>query len=442
MESVQAVEPRPTPAIGARHAIALCVGVVVGAGIFRTPALVAGSSSSDAAFLGAWAIGGLLSIVGALCYAELASAYPHAGGDYHYLERAYGRRLAFLYGWSRLTVIQTGSLALLAYVFADYLSALWPLGEQGGPLYAAAFIVVLTGLNWLGVRSGSRAQLWMTCLEIAGLCGVIVAGLVFLPAAPAQAAAGTDGALGLVLVFVLLTYGGWSEVVYVSAELRGSRQRIASVMVVSLAIVSALYLLVNWAYLRALGLGGLAQSDAVASEVMGLAFGATGTAVMSLLVAVAALTSANATTITGARTAYALGCTVPRLRWIGRWHGGRNTPGNALLLQGGLALLLVTIAAFGRDEFGLIVEYTAPVFWSFLLLVGVAQFVLRRREPDVERPFRTPLYPILPALFCATSTYLLYSSLVHTGASALLGVGIVAAGALVLPFLEAPQTRR
>ncbi|GGC09170.1 amino acid transporter [Novosphingobium endophyticum] len=439
--SARTTQSEPAPVLEARHAIALCVGVVVGAGIFRTPALVAANSPGDAEFLGVWLIGGLISIVGALCYAELASTYPHAGGDYHYLERAYGHRLAFLYGWARLTVIQTGSLALLAYIFADYLTALWPLGDGAAPICAAALVVALTGLNWLGVQAGASTQLWLTGLEIVGLSLVIVAGFVFAPEAVSETAIPSEGSLGLVLVFVLLTFGGWSEIVYVSAELRGSRQRIAAVMIASLVIVTALYLLVNWAYLRALGLGGIAGSDAVATELMGGTFGRPGAVLISLLVAVAALTSANATAITGARTAYALGQAMPRLRWLGRWDGQRRTPGNALIAQGGIALLLVLAAASGRDEFGLLVEFTAPVFWGFLLLVGFAQILLRHRHPDIERPFRTPWYPLLPALFCATNAYLLYSSLMHTGASALLGLAVVGTGALLLPFLDSRKRR-
>ncbi len=430
----------PKPTIGARHAVALCVGVVIGAGIFRAPAMVAGASPSEAMFLTIWLVGGLLSILGALCYAELASAYPSAGGDYHFLERAYGRRVAFLYGWARLTVIQTGSLALLAYIFGDYLAALWPLGAYGSPIYAGALVAALTALNWLGIRHGAGAQFWLTCVEVLGIALVIVAGLLIAPAAEPLAPGEREGALGLVLVFVLLTYGGWSEVVYVSAELRDARRRIAPVLIASLSIVTLLYMLVNWAYLRALGLDGIAGSQAVAADVMARAFGPAGTAAISLMVAIAALTSANATALTGARTTYALGRDFPRLRWLGQWDAGRETPGRALLVQGGIALLLVIGAAFGRDEFSSVVEYTAPVFWFFLLLVGIALFVLRR-APKPAGGFRTPLYPLVPALFCATSGYLLYSSIAYTGPSALVGVAVLGVGALLLDFLSKPPAQ-
>jgi amino acid transporter len=433
-----AASPRPT--LGIRHGLGLCVGIVIGAGIFRAPAMVAGAATNEAMFLGTWVLGGLLSILGALCYAELASAHPDAGGDFHFLKLAFGRNLAFLYGWARLAVIQTGSLALLAYVFGDYLAALWPVGPYASSVYAALLVIGLTGLNWLGIRQGAGAQFWMTCAEALGLVAVIIAGLFVAPEAAPMLRAEREGSLGLVLVFVLLTYGGWSEVAYLSAELKDARRRIAPVMVAGLGLVTLLYVLVNWAYLRALGLDGVAGSQAVAADVMERAFGPAGVTSISLMIAVAALTSANATVITGARTSYALGRAFPRLRWLGRWSVTRGTPGNAMLLQGAITVLLVAGAAFGRNGFGAVVEYTAPVFWFFLLLVGVAVFILRRRVPPPPGCFRVPLYPLVPALFCATSAYLLYSSIAYTGASALVGLVVLALGGLLLLLVRSGST--
>lgn len=421
--------------LGAREVVAITVGIVIGAGIFRTPSLVAGAADSPAMVYLAWALGGFISIVGALCYAELASTYPGPGGDYQYLTRAFGKRLGFLYAWSRLAVVQTGSIALLAYVFGDYATQLLSLGPHSSALYAAAVVLVLTAVHWVGVRAAARTQNWLTLLEVLGLVAVVVAGLVMAPPAAAAPPPSDSTAFGLVMVFVLLTFGGWNEAVYMSAELKDSRRRMAPVLVFSLLLITALYLLVNAAYLRSLGLAGMAGSEAVAAAVMRLAFGNVGVAVISLIVGVAAVTSANATVFTGARTAYALGRHHRRLSFLGRWDEGAATPRNALLVQGGAALLLVVLGAFARDGFQLAVEYTAPVFWLFFLLVGLSVFVLRRRDPDVHRQFRTPFYPLLPALFCATNAYLLYSSLAYTGAGALFGLGVLAIGALLLiPF--------
>jgi amino acid transporter len=439
--SREAAAPRQT--LRAHEVLALTVGIVIGAGIFRSPSEVAGAAGSEAVMLLAWVAGGLLSIIGALCYAELASSHPSAGGDFHFLQRAYGPRLAFLYAWARLAVIQTGSIALLAYVFGDYFAVIAPIGPYSSTVYASVAVILVCGLSWLGVRLGARVQWWLTVAEVLGLVLVIVAGLLLAPAAVAAAPPEPAGgsAIGMMMVFVLLTYGGWSETVYLSVETQGSRGRMGTIMVAGLLIVTVLYLLANLAFLRALGLQGIAESDAVAAEVMRAAMGAPGAALISLAVAIAALTSANATAITGARSTYALGRSFSELRWLGRWNGARDTPANALVAQGAIALILVMAGAFARDGFVLAVEYTAPVFWGFLLLVGIALFVLRIREPDVPRPFRVPLYPVVPALFCLTSAYMLWSSLAYTGAGALVGIAVLVVGGCVLPLLSPPPPR-
>ena len=208
------------------------------------------------------------------------------------------------------------------------------------------------------------------------------------------------------------------------------------VLLLGLGAITGLYLLVNLAYMRALGLAGRAASEAVAAEVMRRAAGGAGAVLITAAVAVAALTSANATVITGARSTFALGRDMPQLGFLGRWNGTTGTPGNALLVQGGMALLLVIAGAFARDGFQMAVEYSAPVFWFFFLLVGIALFVLRRRAPDVPRPFRVPLYPLTPLLFCAANAWLLWSSLAYTGWGALVGAGVLAAGVILLLFLS------
>ena len=256
---------------------------------------------------------------------------------------------------------------------------------------------------------------------------------MFAPDQPVTVpAAGNDSAIGLILVFVLLTYGGWNEAVYATAEIKDAPRLMPRILTGSLVLIAVLYLLVNFAYLRVLGLGGMAESDAVAADLMRRVFGTPSATLISGLVVASVLTSANATMITGARSAYAVGRDFPALSFIGRWDERSGSPRTAMLVQGGLALLLVCLGAGARDGFRVAVEYTAPVFWLFFLLVGVALFVLRAREPETLRPFRVPLYPLLPLIFCGTSAYLLYSSIAYTGFGVLVGVGVLAVGGLLL----------
>ena len=421
----------PVPTLALKDAVGMIVGIVIGAGIFRTPSLVAANVTSETNALLLWLAGGAISLVGALCYAELTTTYPHTGGDYHYLTRAYGRPLSFLFVWSRVTVIQTGSAALLAFVFGDYASQLFSLGEYSPSIYAAIILVVLTGLNMLGVKHGTRTQNLLTAIEVSSLVLIIVAGL-FLIQSPAPEGISSPvqnpaGNVGLAMVFVLLTYGGWNEAAYISAE-TNSRRDVARALVFSIILITGLYLLANWAYLRGLGLAGVANSEAVAADLLQRAVGQSGALFVSLLVAISALTSANATIFTGARTNYAFGRDFRLFRLLGHWHPRANSPVNALIIQGIIALALVLIGTLTRKGFETMVEYTAPVFWFFFFMVGLSVIVLRIKEPDVVRRFRTPLYPLLPVLFCASCIYMLRASLAYTGVGALVGLAVLVTG--------------
>jgi basic amino acid/polyamine antiporter, APA family len=433
----------PKPVVTIVDAMALTVGIVIGAGIFRTPSLVAANSHSEWVVYLAWSLGGVISVIGALVYSELATTYPHAGGDYHYLTRAFGHRLSFLFAWARMSVIQTGSITFSLFVFGDYAGRILSLGEYSSAIYAGLAIAVLTGINILGVREGTGTQNLLTSFEVFGVILVIAAGLIVAAPAPQTAAASASPAasssLGLIMVFVLLTYGGWSEAAYVSAELRDVRRNMVRVLLLSILLITVLYLLINWAYLHALGLGGTAQAEQVAAAVMNRAFGAPGAVIISVLVAISALTTANATIFTGARTSYAFGCDFPAFRFLGRWSPRTSTPVNALLLQGGIAMALVLFGVVTRRGFETIVEYTAPVYWFFILLTGISLFVLRRKEARITRPFHVPFYPVTPALFCLAATYLLYSSLAYTGIGAFAGVVVLAVGAIMLLFIH-PST--
>lgn len=449
--SVIAAPDTPQQVLGVQEAIALIVGIVIGAGIFKAPSMVAGLTGNPAWMFGAWLLGGLMSLIGALCYAELASAYSHTGGDYHFLRRAFGRPVAFLFGWARFSVITTGSIALLAFVFGDYMKQLLPLpgfsAAGAAALYAAAAIVILSLINLRGLRTGAFAQTWLTLIEIGGLL-LLVGAALMLNGEPAPAAntTATPGAasLGMAMVFVLLTYGGWNEAAYISAELKDVRRNMAKVLVWSILIITSLYLLVNWAGWVVLGQEGMARSEAVAADLLNAAFGPVGGKIISVIVAVSALTSMNATMIVGARTTYALGRDWPMLAALGIWDGKRGTPAIAMHIQCIAALLLVAVGTWQGSGFKSMVEFTAPVFWIFFLLSGLSLFVLRRREPDAERPFQVPLFPLLPALFCLICAYMLWASLSYVYSQSLggfnaawIGVAVLAIGcALLVPILS------
>ena len=404
----------PRALLRRRDAVAIVVGIVIGAGIFRTPPLVAQIAGDGGWALALWVAGGLVSLVGALCYAELAATYPHAGGDYHFLTRAFGRDVSFLYGWARATVINTGSIALLAFVFGDYASRLVDLGPRSPALWAALLVVALTAVNVASLAVSARTQNWLTVFEVTGLVVIVVAGFVVAPSASGEtswfATTPSYGTLGFAMVFVLLTYGGWSEAAYVSAEVSGGRRAILQALVVSLLVLTVLYVAVNAALLYGLGYAALAASKAAPADLVARAFGARAGEALAAFVAVATLTSINATMLVGARSTYALGRDWPALRRLGGWNATRGTPTQALLLQGGIALALIGFGALEKDGFEAMVEFTAPVFWGFLTLTGAALIVLRLRDRDAARPFRVPLYPLTPLAFIAVCGFLFWSS--------------------------------
>jgi amino acid transporter len=431
---------QPQRVLTVKDAIFLTVGIVIGAGIFKAPSLVAGAAGSEAMMIFAWVLGGAITLIGALTYAELASTFPSAGGDYHFIHLAYGKRLAFLFAWARATVITTGSIALLSFVFGDYASQIYSLGPYSPAIYACVVVLILSGIHWVSTRASSTAQNWLTGFEVAGLVLVAIAGFAAPASAsalPAMASAGgtSAAAFGFAMVMVLLTFGGWSEVAYVSSELSGDKRGIARALIASIVVVTLLYLIVNLAYLNALGLAGMANSQAVAADVLKAAFGDWGARLMSVIVMIATLTSINSTLIVGARSSYAAGRDWPALRFLGAWSSSGSSPRHALVVQALLALGLIGFGATQRDGFSAMVDYTSPVFWTFFLLAGISIFVLRRTRPDVERPFRVPLYPVIPGLFCVACAYLLYSSLAYVKTGALFGAGLLAVGAVISLFL-------
>ena len=437
---------RPKPTLSVFDAASILVGLVLGAGIFALPSLVAMNVSGPAMFIGVWVLGGLISLIGALCYAELASTYPDAGGEYHFLGRAFGPPPAFLFAWARMTVIQTGSIALQAFVIGGYASQLFNLGTHSATIYAGLVVVVLTALNVVGLRTGKRTQHLLTVCEVLGLLAVAAAGLLLAPAAapPAPAAAGAGegpglAALGRAMVFVLLTYGGWNETSYLSAEIRGGRRRIMHVLVLGIAIVTVIYVIANLAFLRGLGLAGLAGSEAAAADLLALAVGPTAAKFVSVAVVIAALRTTNATIMTGARTNYAVGRDFPMFGMLGRWSDRADSPRNALLVQGAISLALVGLGAYSRQGIQTMADYTVPVFWLFFLLTGVSLFVLRARDPDAERPFRVPLYPLTPALFCLVCVYMLYSGVRYAGYGTFAGLGVLLVG---VPLMLMARVRR
>jgi amino acid transporter len=423
----------------------VAVAMVVGAGIFRSPAEIAANAGSATWFFAAWLAGGAVTLMGALCFAELSTALPNAGGDYHFLKTAYGRRVAFLFAWARFAIINTGTLALLGFVLGDYANSVWSLGPNGASWYALLTIVAMTAFNLKGLYTAHSADYGMTGLEVGGLLVVFAAGVLLVAHGEPQLVpdvapvhAGIPPGFGLALLFVLYAFSGWSEISTLSAEVRDERRGMVRALVYSILTITVLYLLANWALWRGLGIAGLAGSKTPASDLIGLAFGDAAGVMTALAISMATLTSMNATIVVGARTTYAAARDWPRLERLGRWNTDRGIPVAGIVSQGAVGVLLVGLGTYSRDGFATMIDYTSPVFWLFLCASGFAVIVLRRRRPDLPRPFSVPFYPVLPLVFCASCLFVLWSSVQYVRLGAMAGVGVLLLGGLVMAWLGRP----
>jgi len=436
----------------------IIVGIIVGATIYESAPLIALTVGNTWQLIALWLAVGVLTLIGALCYVELGTAYPHEGGDYAYLTRAFGRRTGFVFAWVQLWVVRPGSIGAMAYVFATYAHKIVPftLGSDRLTMaaWASAAIIVLTVLNILGIRTGKWTQNLLTALKVLGL--LVIIAVAFFWAAPVGAEAATgQQALPLVLglIFVFYAFGGWNEMAYVGAEVRNPERNIYRALVLGTIATTLVYLLVNVAFVSALGFGGLQQSKAVAADVLKHATGRGGELAISLLICVSALGVVNGMLFTGSRIYYAMGREHRLYRWLGQWDQRSGTPVPSLVIQA--VITLAVVLGFGlltggnatttaRGAFDKMVVFTTPVFWFFLLLVGAAVFVLRVREPDTRRPFRVPLYPLVPAIFCLSSAFMLYKSTAwayeNKSVEALWSIGILVAG-IALSFYEPNRSR-
>jgi amino acid transporter len=427
----------PRASLSTLDAAAMLVGIVIGIGIFKTPSLVANFVPDETFFIGIWLLGGFVTFVGALCYAELGSSRPSAGGEYQFLKDAYGPKISVLFAWARCSVIQPGAIAAVAFVLGDYANVLFDLGTYGPAIYAVISVLLITGVNFAGTMQGKQAQLVLALLTIAAVLVVAVAGLMAgdVVRAPSQPRDFAFGAGGLAMVFVLLTYGGWNEAAYLSGELKDVKRNMSRALMLGVVVIVAAYMLINFAYLHVLGLDGLRKSNAVGADLMKIVAGQNGAIILSLVVLCTALSTLNGTIFTGARSYFALGRDVSIFHRLGIWEERGQTPANGLIVQGIIAIVLILFGSTTRDGFEHMVAYTAPVFWLFMFLVAISIIVFRTREPGRELPFRVPLYPLPPLILAAACAWMFYSALLYAGWGSIMGVVVLAIG-LPLMFLQ------
>jgi basic amino acid/polyamine antiporter, APA family len=420
----------------------LVVGSVIGSGIFLVPgAVLAQSGGSVPIALAVWLVGGLLSLMGALSYGELGAMNPNAGGLYAYLRDAFGPFTAFLYGWTLFFVIGSGTVATLAVAAGDYLQqfvALTPLQRKA---VAIAVIVAIMAVNVIGTRAGVRTLNASTALKVGGIVLMGIALLWLgqgssgmattagsqLPATAATVVADSSfswAGIGLSMVAVLWAYEGWQYATFIAGETKDPQRSVPRALAAGTLCLVALYVLANLGYLAALGAERMAHSDRVASEAVGMVLGPVAGAAVAVMIIVAMLSAAHGSIMTAARVYFAMSRDGLFFRALGEVHPRFGTPAFAVVASGLWSVVLAITGTFEQ-----LLTYVVFIGWMFYALGAAAVIALRRKQPDVPRPFRVPGYPWTPILFILSAIGIVASTIVAQPKQSALGIGMVLLGA-------------
>lgn len=434
------------PRLGLFSGTMLVVGGIIGAGIFLSPAVVAQRVGSASLTLGAWGLGALVAIAGGFVYAELGARRPRAGGTYVYLRDAFGMLPAFLYGWALFLVIGTGAIAAVAMTGANYLAEVLGMGAAAGRPIAVVLIVALTLLNVLGVRVGALTGNVLTLLKLSAIAALVLAALFLTPrvplplvepsVAPPLGWTDTAVAMGAALVPVLFSFGGWQQTNAVAEELMDPPRTLPRALIIGVLIVAATYLLVNVAYLRALGVQGLAASRAPAAEAMGVYLGEAGRTIIALGIITSTTGFLTMTILMSARVYQAMAADGLFFASMAQLHPRTQTPVAALLAQMVVALILLLTGSYGQ-----LLDYVVFADWIFFGSTAAALFALRRRDAIDGRTVAVsaPGHPISTLLFIAAAMYVVLGSILSNPGNALRGALLLALG---LPVYRYWATRR
>jgi APA family basic amino acid/polyamine antiporter len=446
--------------LGLWSAVAIVVGTVIGSGIFIVPNVMIRNMGTPGLVFVVWVVGGLMSLSGALSYAELSAAMPGAGGEYVYLREAYGPLWSFIYGWTQMWVAKSGSIATLATAFFLYVANFHPelkqaaghipipLGPGGAPLEVSfgqilgmALILALGGLNYFGVKIGGRVQVLVTICKVGLIFAVIAIGLGtghgdtgnFQSTAPVTSAGGV-AAFFTALVAALWAYDGWNNVSMVASEIGDPQRNLPRALIGGTVAVMAIYLLANAAYFYVLPAREVAASDLVAADMMRKIFGQAGANMVSVAAMISIFAALNGSILTGSRVPYAMALDGLFFKSVAKVHPEYRTPGISILALSTWAAILVLSGTYDQ-------LFTCVIFASWILygMTTAAVLVLRRKRPDMPRPYRTFGYPAIPIVFVASALCLVISTLINHARESLIGLSLVIVG---LPFYYSWARRR
>ena len=407
------------------------VGGVIGSGIFMVPATVAFFTGSTSLFFLVWILGGIVSLFGALSVAELGAAMPQAGGQYVYLNEAYGPIWGYLYGWSAVAVINTASIAAVGGAFSEYLGFFFPISDASIKGIAVGTIVLLTIINIVDVKSGAWFQNLFTLSKLGAIFGIILLGLVMeggtnqnlSPIFSDKPFIGLIGPLGLAMVSVLWTFDGWIFITYVAGEVKNPGRNIPLSLIFCMLIVVSVYLLLNYVLLFILGFTGMNGSELVVSDAASVFLGNKGAAVVTLIILISLIGANNGFVLSSARINYAMARDKLFFNQAAQIHSRFKSPANALIIQCVWACLLTFTGTFNQ-----LITYIIFTSWIFYGMSAGAVIILRKKKPDMDRPYKTPAYPWIPIIFIFFAIFLTINTIMEAPRDATIGAGIILAG--------------
>jgi basic amino acid/polyamine antiporter, APA family len=442
-----AAQPGLERVLGMWSAVAIVIGTVIGSGIFLVPKRMIVEVGSTQALFVVWIVGGLLSLFGALSYAELAAAMPEAGGEYVFLREAYGPFWGYLYSWTQLAVGKSGSIATLGSGFYLYLSVFapalgkpiltipYPIGPGGGPLEihlgqiaAIVVILILCAINYVGVEAGGNLQVLVTIVKMVLICGVIAAGIFSGNGSFShfhETSGVSNGYSGFfaALVGALWAYDGWNNVSMVSSEIREPQKNLPKALIFGTAAVMATYVAINIAYFYVLSPAQVAHTDQVAAGMMAYLYGPAAARAITIAVLISILAALNGSILSGARVPYAMARDGYFFRPLARVHATYKTPGNSMMVLSAWSCVLILSGWYEQ-------LYNFVIFGSWILysMTAASVFVLRRKKPAMVRPYRVVGYPVVPGVFVVVGILLLTSTLAHSPRESLMGLAFMAIG--------------
>jgi basic amino acid/polyamine antiporter, APA family len=413
--------------LGLVDAACIIIGIVIGSGIFVLPNLIARELFSPAAILSVWAIAGVLSYLGSLAYAELGAMMPATGGQYIYLREAYGPLAAFLCGWTFMLAVLSGGIAWLAVTFSIYLGQFAHINREESTLISLALIAVLSAVNYLGVRAGALVQRTFTFLKIAGLLLLIGSALlspyVSRPAPLVAKGTFSPAHFGVAMIACLMAYNGWTFVSFIAGEVKEPQRNLPRGLAVGMAAVLALYLLANVAYLKVMAVSQIAATERVGAALAQLTLGSIGATIVSITVLLSIIGAINGCIMTGARIPFAQARDGLFFRRFGRIHPCFETPSFAILIQGIWTGILILSGSYEN-----LFSYSMIAAWIFYTMTAGAVALLRRKLPEIPRPYKMWGYPYTLLLFLSVSVWFIVNAFFTQPMPSLAALAIAATG--------------